>query len=96
MVVMVMAEQAANQKVAADNLEAVRTEVRNHTDHLEALLGQVGPTGEADRIVSEETVPALRGMIAAPTLEEWTARRVDLIAAMNRYLRALRGDLLAD
>ena len=96
LVVMVLATQAATQKVTADNLEAVRAEVRNHTDSLESLVSQVGPSGEADRIVRDDMVPVLRAMIAAPTLDEWTARRVELVAAVNRHMTALRGDVLDD
>jgi signal peptidase I len=92
----IIVETAANQKVAGDNLEAVRTEVRNHTDRLAELLGQVAPDGdnEAERVVRNEIVPALRAMIAAATVDEWTARLDGLAAAKNHHLQAVQADVL--
>ena len=86
--------QAASQDVTAANLDAVRVEVRTDTDRLEALLRQVGSAAqETDRVFADEVLPALRAMLAAPSVEEWTARREGLTAAVNRSMRAARADV---
>jgi signal peptidase I len=94
----VVIQQAVNQHVTADNLDAIRAEVLAHTDDLETLLTEVGKPDRkaAHAVLRDEAIPALRVLIVAATPDEWTARRAALAAAMTHYLQAIQTEVLGE
>ena len=94
----VVIEKSADRGITADNLETVRTEVRDYADRLEALLRDAGSPerNAAHAALRDAVIPALRSLTAAPSPHEWTAQSQALDAAMTHYLQAIEEDVRGD
>jgi signal peptidase I len=94
----VIISDAANEDVTADNLEAVRSTVRTHTDRLETLLKESGTpdSNPSHAILRDEMIPILRAMLAVESPDEWTARSLALDRTMSHYLQTIQTDALGD
>ena len=94
----VIISDVAGQDVTAENLDAVRSAVRTHTDRLETLLKDAGSPDSkpSHAVIRDEMIPILRAMLAVESPDEWTARNLALDRTMTHYLQAIQSDVLGD